>query len=62
MTGPPKRKARLEARSSKPSLFALCQRYYVAAFFAKMFERPFWHFEQKRSRFLDELARFGFKP
>jgi hypothetical protein len=62
MKPPEKEKRGRKPRSSKPSLFALCQRYYVAAFFAKMFERPFWHFEQKRSQFWDELARLGFKP
>ncbi len=65
-SGPPKKRAGRQTRSSKHSpeflqLVALCQ-YQVAALFARMFERPFWHFEQKRSRLWDELARRGFKP
>ncbi len=60
-----KRAAGVFSARRKPSpellLVALCQ-YQVAALFAKMFERPFWYFEQKRSQLWDELARRGFKP
>ena len=66
MGKPPRKKAGAEHARRKPSpeflqLAALCQ-YQIAALFARMFERPFWHWEQKRSRLWDELARRGFKP
>jgi hypothetical protein len=63
---PPKKATGVFSARRKPSpeflqLTALFQ-YQIAAFIARMFERPFWYWEQKRSQLWDELGRRGFKP
>ena len=37
--------------------FQLRLAYHVAAFLAKVFEKPFWFFEQRRTRLADEVER-----
>lgn len=35
--------------------FQLRLAYHVAAFLAKVFEKPFWFFEQRRGQLMDRL-------
>jgi hypothetical protein len=50
---PPKKK-RGRAKTAFPNV-ELTVVYHTAAFLAKMFERPFWLFEQWRGRLLDRI-------
>jgi hypothetical protein len=43
----------------KPPSNGACQHYYLVAVIAKVFERPFWYWEQKRSKLCDQLAKEG---
>jgi hypothetical protein len=61
--GPPgsapakKRSLPSECRSRR----RLMMEYYVAVFFALLFEQPFWFWEQKRTRLLDRIDNEGSK-
>jgi hypothetical protein len=52
-TGPPKSK-RAPAKSALRNAELLAA-YHLAASHAKLFERPFWFFEQRRVRLMDQL-------
>jgi hypothetical protein len=51
--GPPKAKRRL-CRAALRKLRLLAA-YHLAAFHAKLFEKPFWFFEQRRGRVADRI-------
>lgn len=52
---PPKQKRRLCGTALRK--LRLLGAYHLAAFHAKLFEKPFWFFEQRRGRLADELER-----
>jgi hypothetical protein len=53
MSGPPKRKRGLCGTALQT--LKLRASYIASAVFAKAFEEPFWFFEQKRTRLLDQI-------
>jgi hypothetical protein len=53
MKSPPKQK-RAPAKSALQNAELLAA-YHSAQFLAKLFETPFWFFEQKRTRLLDRI-------
>ena len=52
--GPPKKRKRRLCGTALRRL-QLRATYHVAAFQAKLFERPFWFFEQWRGRLMDRI-------
>jgi hypothetical protein len=53
MNGPPKKRGGL-CRTALRKLRLLAS-YHFAAFHAKLFEAPFWFFEQRRARIADRI-------
>ena len=60
MIGPPKAKRRLCGTALRK--LQLLGAYHLAAFHAKLFEKPFWFFEQCRSRLADQLQNEDLRP
>ena len=54
MKGPPGKAKRDQTKTALRKL-RLGATYCVAAFQAKLFERPFWFFEQWRGRLMDRI-------
>ena len=52
MNGPPKRKRGLPTALETAKLTA---QYHAARLLAKLFERPFWFFEQRLARLMDRI-------
>ena len=52
MNSPPKEKRGLGTALKTAQLRAA---YYVFALIAKVFEKPFWFFEQRRSQLIDRI-------
>jgi hypothetical protein len=57
--GPPKAKRRLYGTALRK--LRLHTTYHIAALQAKLFERPFWFFEQWRGRLADQLESEGLR-
>jgi hypothetical protein len=55
MIGPPKQKRRLCGAALRK--LRLLGAYHLATFHAKLFERPFWFFEQRRGRLADRIDK-----
>ena len=53
MIGPPKAKRRLCGTALRK--LQLLGAYHLAAFHAKLFEKPFWFFEQRRGLLADRI-------
>jgi len=54
----PPKKERAPAKSALQN-FELLVAYHVTALLAKVFEKPFWFFEQRRGQLMDRLANKG---
>ncbi len=54
MNSPPRKQKRAPAKSALRKL-QLLGAYHLAAFYAKLFEKPFWFFEQRRGRLADRI-------
>jgi hypothetical protein len=53
MSGPKKAPGELASKTGRKLMEV---KYHVAAFLAKMFEKPFWFWEQRRSQLQDRIA------
>jgi hypothetical protein len=53
MLGPPKKRRALCGSALRK--LRLQTAYHITAFLAKVFEKPFWFFEQKRTSLLDQI-------